>query len=61
MHGLTHCNNIARILALDLGKFNSVLCRYDPATHAHQFFCASQANEIDRAPVTERRIHAEQP
>jgi hypothetical protein len=40
MHGLTHCNNIARILALDLGKFNSVLCRYDPATHAHQFFCA---------------------
>jgi len=38
MHGLTHCNNVTRILTLDLGKFNSVLCVYDPATHAHQFF-----------------------
>src|SRR5687767_12464395 len=37
MHGLTHCNNVTRILALDLGKFNSVLCVYDPATHAHHF------------------------
>ncbi len=25
------------ILAIDLGKFNSVLCVYDPATHAHHF------------------------
>lgn len=25
------------ILALDLGKFNSVLCRFDPATAAHSF------------------------
>jgi hypothetical protein len=24
-----------RILALDLGKFNSVLCTFDPATAAH--------------------------
>lgn len=37
MHGLAHCNNVSRILALDLGKFNSVLCVYDPATHAHHF------------------------
>ncbi len=38
MHGLTHSTNVTRILALDLGKFNSVLCVYDPATHDHQFF-----------------------
>ena len=37
MHGHTHSNNVTRILALDLGKFNSVLCVYDPATHAHRF------------------------
>jgi transposase len=37
MHGLQHSTNVARILALDLGKFNSVLCVYDPATHAHHF------------------------
>jgi hypothetical protein len=38
MHGLDHhCNNVTCILALDLGKFNSVLCRYDPLTHAHTF------------------------
>src|SRR5690349_7184821 len=41
MHGLTHCNNVARILALDLGKFNSVLCVYDPATHDHRFVSAA--------------------
>jgi transposase len=41
MHGplnLEHYStNIRRILALDLGKFNSVLCVYDPATHDHRF------------------------
>jgi hypothetical protein len=31
MHGPTHSNTFTRILALDLGKFNSVLCIYDPA------------------------------
>jgi transposase len=25
------------ILAIDLGKFNSVACNYDPATHVHRF------------------------
>jgi len=25
------------ILAIDLGKFNSVACNYDPATHTHRF------------------------
>jgi transposase len=33
MHGTSY----ARILALDLGKFNSVLCVFDPATAAHSF------------------------
>jgi transposase len=37
MHGLTHSTTFTRILALDLGKFNSVLCVYDPVTHAHHF------------------------
>ena len=41
MHGLRNAasdsTTFGRILGLDLGKFNSVLCRYDPATHAHHF------------------------
>lgn len=37
MHGPHHSTNVRRILALDLGKFNSVLCVYDPATHDHRF------------------------
>ena len=37
MHGHPHSTNVTRILALDLGKFNSVLCVYNPATHAHHF------------------------
>src|SRR6185503_13450427 len=37
MHGLSNSTNFSRILALDLGKFNSVLCVYDAATHAHRF------------------------
>jgi transposase len=38
MHG-SHLSrhNFTRILALDLGKFNSVLCDYDPATGNHRF------------------------
>jgi transposase len=34
MHGR---HSYRRILALDLGKFNSVLCHYDPATAGHRF------------------------
>ena len=41
MHRLSnlqrHSTTVRRILALNLGKFNSVLCVYDPATHAHHF------------------------
>ena len=37
MHGHPDLTHVTRILGLDLGKFNSVLCAYDPATHAHRF------------------------
>src|SRR5205809_5236926 len=40
MHGLygqPHSTNVTRILAIDLGKFNSVACIYDPITHDHCF------------------------
>jgi len=37
MHGLAHSTNFSRILAIDLGKFNSVACIYDPSTHEHRF------------------------
>ena len=39
MHGFyqPHSINFTRILAIDLGKFNSVACVYDPATHEHSF------------------------
>ena len=44
MHGPLHVHAYSttcrRILALDLGKFNSVLCVYDPATHDHHFVSA---------------------
>ncbi|HEX7428364.1 MAG TPA: IS110 family transposase [Mycobacterium sp.] len=49
MHGLPHSTTpFTRILALDLGKFTSVLCVYDPATHAHPFVSAQ---------TTPRTIH----
>lgn len=37
MHGLVHSITFRRIIAIDLGKFNSVVCLYDPATTAHSF------------------------
>jgi hypothetical protein len=37
MHGLDHSINFTRVLAIDLGKFNSVACVYDVATHEHAF------------------------
>ena len=48
MHGLTHPTTFTRILSLDLGKFNSVSCVYDPATHDHRFIGAQ---------TTPRTIH----
>ena len=38
----------SRILAFDLGKFNSVLCRFDPVTAAHSFVALT----TDRASIT---------
>src|SRR5438552_2564233 len=37
MHGPKHSTNFTRILAVDLGKFNSVACIYERATHEHRF------------------------
>jgi transposase len=41
MHGpqlsQPHSITFSRIVAIDLGKFNSVVCVYDPATTAHSF------------------------
>jgi transposase len=37
MHGLSHSIKFNRIVAIDLGKFNSVVCLYDPATTQHSF------------------------
>jgi transposase len=37
MHGLDHSITFSKILAIDLGKFNSVVCLYDPATTQHSF------------------------
>ena len=37
MHGLHHSITFRKILSIDLGKFNSVVCPYDPATTQHSF------------------------
>jgi hypothetical protein len=37
MHRLDHSINFSRIVAIDLGKFHSVVCLYDPATTEHSF------------------------
>jgi hypothetical protein len=37
MHGLSHSITFTRILALDLGKFNSVFCLYHRASAQHSF------------------------
>jgi len=49
----------ARILAFDLGKFNSVLCRFDPAIAAHSFVSLTTdreaiARELDPVPTADR-------
>ena len=40
----------SRILALDLGKFNSVLCNYDPAVAGHAFVSLA----TDRQTIRDR-------
>lgn len=37
MHGLSQSTTFDQILAIDLGKFNSVACLYDPRTAEHRF------------------------
>jgi hypothetical protein len=56
MHGplnvRSYSTTITRILALDLGKFNSVLCVYDPATHQHRFVTAQTTPQSIPRPIT---------
>ena len=42
MHGTSY----SRILALDLGKFNSVLCVFDPATAGHAFVSLPSSRQM---------------
>lgn len=41
MHGpqlsTEYSTHFTRILAIDLGKFNSVICDYEPTSHHHTF------------------------
>jgi hypothetical protein len=46
MHGLDHSITFTRILAIDLGKFNSVACCYDPATTDHSFLTLQTTRRI---------------
>jgi transposase len=48
MHGPKHSTTFTRILAIDLGKFNSVACAYERDTHAHRFVSA---------PTTPQSMH----
>ena len=41
MHGLKDSITFNCIVAIDLGKFNSVVCLYDPATTAHELAMTS--------------------
>jgi transposase len=52
MHGtlqLPDPRRYTRILAFDLGKFNSVLCDFDPATAAHCFVALTTDRESIRS------------
>jgi hypothetical protein len=47
------------ILAFDLGKFNSVLCRFDPATAVHSFASLTTTreaitHELEPVPIADR-------
>ena len=46
----------ARIVAIDLGKFNSVLCLFDPATAAHSFVTLATDREKMTAELNKTAI-----
>jgi transposase len=62
MHGTLSQLPLTRyssILAFDLGKFNSVLCRFDPATAGHCFVSLATtreaiARELEPVPIADR-------
>ena len=57
MHGTSQQSSqsslrYSRILALDLGKFNSVLCSYDPVTAGHAFVSLATDRQTIRDRLT---------
>jgi hypothetical protein len=44
------------ILAVNLGKFNSVLCRYEPATRAGAFRIVRTAHEVLRQELSRQPV-----
>lgn len=59
MHGpqlsAEHSTNFTRILAIDLGKFNSVICDYDPISH-HPAFESVQTTPATIHDLLLRRV-----
>ena len=56
MHGFQQLHSIkfTRIVAIDLGKFNSVVCLYDPATTEHSFVTIQTIPQTVRDLLVER-------
>ncbi len=52
-----HAFPYSRIVAIDLGKFNSVLCVFDPANAAHAFasFASDRQSRLEARPAVCRR------
>jgi hypothetical protein len=48
IHGFHQLHSIAfsQILAIDLGKFNNVVCLYDPATTRHSFVTVQLVSQV---------------
>lgn len=53
MHGLLDSITFAKIVAIDLGKFNSVACVYDSATAVHSFVSLASSPQTIHDPLTQ--------
>ena len=58
MHGLDHSITFSKILAIDLGKFNSVVCCYDPATTQHSFLTLQTTPQVNPGVTSRRKCKA---
>jgi transposase len=59
MHGLPHSITFNRIVAIDLGKFNSVVCLYDPATTRHSFLTVQTTPQVMHDLLTQQENPAQ--